>query len=170
MVDFNQALRHSRIAMTYALALDHEEIYWIEEPIRHDNYRHMALLAQSARTPIQIGENFTGLPPWLLHWKQALLTTSCWIWIVSAVSPVGSVPQGSFSLQPRDFISSIPRGKCASHGSHARIATGWNTLIGRIRSSGEPLQIREWVTLSFPDRPGNGIAWRSDVVAKYRLI
>src|SRR5260370_7416345 len=62
MVDFNQALTFSD-AMKYALALDAEGIYWIEEPIRHDDYRHMALIAQAAKTPIQIGENFTGLPP-----------------------------------------------------------------------------------------------------------
>ena len=62
MVDFNQALTFSD-AMQYALALDDEGICWIEEPIRHDDYRHMAQIAQVARTPIQIGENFTGLAP-----------------------------------------------------------------------------------------------------------
>jgi mandelate racemase len=61
MVDFNQALTFSD-AMKYALALDVEGVYWIEEPIRHDDYLHMALIAQAAKTPIQIGENFAGLP------------------------------------------------------------------------------------------------------------
>ncbi|WP_229165706.1 hypothetical protein [Bradyrhizobium altum] len=27
-------------------------------------YRHLARIAQAVSTPIQIGENFTGLPPW----------------------------------------------------------------------------------------------------------
>lgn len=62
IVDFNQELTFSD-AMKCALALDVEGVYWIEEPIRHDDYRHMALIAQAAKTPIQIGENFTGLPP-----------------------------------------------------------------------------------------------------------
>jgi len=43
--------------------LDGEGAYWIEEPIRHDDYHHAALIAQAVKTPIQIGENFTGLPP-----------------------------------------------------------------------------------------------------------
>jgi L-alanine-DL-glutamate epimerase-like enolase superfamily enzyme len=51
MVDFNQALTFSE-AMQYALALDDEGIYWIEEPIRHDDYRHMARSAHlMAATP-----------------------------------------------------------------------------------------------------------------------
>src|SRR5258708_31911849 len=62
MVDFNQALTFSD-AVQHAMALDDEGVYWIEEPIRHDDYRHMALIGRAARTPIQIGENFTGLPP-----------------------------------------------------------------------------------------------------------
>jgi hypothetical protein len=41
MVDFNQALTFSD-AMQCALALDHEGVYWIEEPTRHDDYRHLA--------------------------------------------------------------------------------------------------------------------------------
>jgi mandelate racemase len=61
-VDFNQALTFSH-GTQYALALDDERIYWIEEPIRHDDYRHTARIADAARTPIQIGKNFTGLSP-----------------------------------------------------------------------------------------------------------
>jgi exonuclease SbcC len=52
MIDFNQALTFSD-AMKYALALDVEGVYWIEEPIGHDDYRDMALIAQAAKSPIQ---------------------------------------------------------------------------------------------------------------------
>ena len=62
MVDFNQALTFVE-AMRYCPILDSEGVYWIEEPIRHDDYRHTALLAKAVLTPIQIGENFAGLPP-----------------------------------------------------------------------------------------------------------
>jgi mandelate racemase len=62
MVDFNRALTFWG-TMRHTLALDDEGAYWIEEPFQHDDYRHMALSAQATRTPIQIGENFTGLPP-----------------------------------------------------------------------------------------------------------
>ena len=70
MVDFNQALTFAD-AMRYGAALDSEGVYWIEEPIRHDDYRHMALLAQATTTPIQIGENFTGLPQMAMSLEAA---------------------------------------------------------------------------------------------------
>src|SRR5258708_11790872 len=86
MVDFNQALTFSD-AMKYALALDAEGIYWIEEPIQHDDYRHMALIAQAAKTPIQIGENFTGLPP-----MAAALTAGASDYVMLDLDRIGGVP------------------------------------------------------------------------------
>ena len=38
-------------------ALDHEGLYWIEEPIRHDDYAGSAKICAEVKTPIQIGEN-----------------------------------------------------------------------------------------------------------------
>src|SRR5262252_6664804 len=40
-------------------ALDQEGIYWLEEPIRHDDYAGNATLVRELETPIQIGENFS---------------------------------------------------------------------------------------------------------------
>ena len=44
MLDFNQALSFAA-AMQRCRALDDEGAYWIEEPIRHDDYAHCALVA-----------------------------------------------------------------------------------------------------------------------------
>jgi mandelate racemase len=60
MVDFNQALTFAE-AMKRCRALDGEGLYWIEEPIRHDDYRHSALLANAITTPVQTGENLVSL-------------------------------------------------------------------------------------------------------------
>ena len=60
MLDFNQALSFAE-AMARCRALDDEGVYWIEEPIRHDDYAHCAAIANSTRTPIQIGENISSL-------------------------------------------------------------------------------------------------------------
>src|SRR5438128_4768031 len=58
MVDYNQAL--SRVAaLERGRALDEEGIYWLEEPIRHDDYAGNATLVRELETPIQIGENFS---------------------------------------------------------------------------------------------------------------
>jgi mandelate racemase len=59
MVDFNQALTLAE-ALLRGRALDEEGLFWIEEPIRHDDYIGCATLASELATPIQIGENFAG--------------------------------------------------------------------------------------------------------------
>src|SRR5687767_14640278 len=58
MVDYNQALTVSE-ALERGRALDDEDVYWIEEPVRHDDYRGMAKLSKAIATPVQIGENFS---------------------------------------------------------------------------------------------------------------
>ena len=58
MVDYNQVLSVEE-ALTRGRALDAENIYWLEEPIRHDDYAGAAALARELKTPIQIGENFS---------------------------------------------------------------------------------------------------------------
>ena len=59
MVDYNQALTLAQ-ALERGRALDQEgHIYWLEEPIRHDDYDGNATLVRELATPIQIGENFS---------------------------------------------------------------------------------------------------------------
>ncbi len=58
MVDYNQALDVPD-ALARGRALDGENIYWIEEPIRHDDYAGYKRLKRALKTPIQIGENFS---------------------------------------------------------------------------------------------------------------
>src|SRR2546426_8313284 len=43
----------------YTTLFRSEDIYWLEEPIRHDDYVGAASLARALKTPIQIGENFS---------------------------------------------------------------------------------------------------------------
>jgi mandelate racemase len=59
MVDYNQALAPAE-ALRRGRALDREGIVWLEEPLRHDDYRAAAALARSLDVPVQIGENFNG--------------------------------------------------------------------------------------------------------------
>jgi mandelate racemase len=58
MVDYNQMLALED-ALIRGHALDTENIYWLEEPIRHDDYAGAARLARELKVPIQIGENFS---------------------------------------------------------------------------------------------------------------
>jgi mandelate racemase len=167
MVDFNQALTFSD-AMRHALALDDEGVYWIEEPIRHDDYRHMALIAQAARTPIQIGENFTGLPP-----MAAALEAGASDYVMFDLDRIGGVTgwqraAGLAAAYNRE-VSSHLFPEVSAHllavtpGRHWLEYVDWADPILQ-----EPLRIENGMAI-VPARPGNGIAWNDDVVAKYRL-
>jgi mandelate racemase len=167
MVDFNQALSFSA-ALQYAAALDDEGIYWIEEPIRHDDYRHTALIAKAARTPIQIGENFTGLPP-----MAAALEAGASDYIMLDLDRIGGVTgwqraAGLAAAYNREVSSHLfPEVSvhllAATPGRHWLEYVDWaNTILE------EPLQIRDGMAV-VPDRPGNGLGWVNDAVVKYRL-
>ncbi len=59
MSDYNQSLSVVE-ARRRAAALDGEDLYWIEEPTRADDYPGHAQIQRQAKTPIQIGENWWG--------------------------------------------------------------------------------------------------------------
>src|SRR5258707_7742399 len=59
MVDYNQALTVAE-ALARGQAMAGEGVYWIEEPIRHDNIAGYTTLTRKLALPIQIGENFDG--------------------------------------------------------------------------------------------------------------
>jgi mandelate racemase len=59
MVDYNQALSVFEASLR-GRELDRLGVYWLEEPIVHDDYKSYGVLASELRVPIQIGENFNG--------------------------------------------------------------------------------------------------------------
>ena len=59
MVDYNQALTSTE-AIRRGRELEKEGIYWLEEPIAHEDYEASAAVARELRVPVQIGENFNG--------------------------------------------------------------------------------------------------------------
>jgi mandelate racemase len=58
-VDYNQSLSVTG-ALERVRILDEEGLYWIEEPTRADDFVGHARIAEEARTPICIGENWWG--------------------------------------------------------------------------------------------------------------
>src|SRR5205814_7885471 len=58
-VDYNQALSvHDALAR--GRALQSEGVAWLEEPIRHDDHRGNAAIAEALELPLQIGQHFNG--------------------------------------------------------------------------------------------------------------
>jgi mandelate racemase len=132
MVDYNQALSVAE-AMRRGKALDGEGIYWIEEPIRHDDYRGAARLAQALATPVQIGENFS--QPHAM--EEALLHGAC-DYVMPDLERIGGVSgwlRAAALAQAHGVEMSshpFPGGERASARRHA------HRPLARIRRLGEP--------------------------------
>lgn len=59
MVDYNQALSLQE-ALLRGRQLQGQGVYWLEEPIRHDDWDGYATLARELELPVQLGENLDG--------------------------------------------------------------------------------------------------------------
>jgi len=165
MCDFNQRLTVNE-GLRRARALDGEGLYWIEEPLRHDDYEGYARIAAEVATPIQTGENLVdtfemaraislrsldfvmpdvqrigGVTGWL---RAAALAHAHGIDMSSHLFPEFSV----------HLLGVTPTGHWLEY-------MDWAAPLLQ-----EPLRVKNGVA-QIPDRPGAGIAWDEDAVKRY---
>ncbi|MDI3469468.1 MAG: Mandelate racemase [Pseudolabrys sp.] len=167
MVDYNQALTVEE-ALKRGRALDGEDIYWLEEPIRHDDYAGAAMLARELATPIQLGENFS-LPAGM----EAALDASACDDVMPDLERIGGVT----GWRRAAALAAARNIKMSSHlfpevSAHLLAVTptchyleyvDWADVLVE-----EPLVIRDGHAI-IPNRPGNGVIWNADAVARHRL-
>ena len=167
MVDYNQALSREE-AFERARALDAEDIYWLEEPIRHDDYAGAAALARELETPIQLGENFSLPAAMALAIEQRAAD-----YVMPDLERIGGVTGWREAAE----LASVNRIPMSSHlfpevSAHLLAATptchfleyvDWaNVLLS------EPLAIVDGHA-AIPERPGNGLQWDAAAVARCRF-
>jgi len=167
MVDYNQALSVDE-ALVRGRALDAENIYWLEEPIRHDDYVGAAKLARELKVPIQIGENFS-LPPAM----EVAIAQGAADYVMPDLERIGGVTGWRRAAE----IAKTRGMKMSSHlfpevSAHLLAATptchyleyvDWaNALLE------EPLTIADGHAMT-PSRPGNGMVWDKKAVERYRM-
>jgi mandelate racemase len=167
MVDYNQALSVAD-ALARGRALDAEGIYWLEEPIRHDDYAGNATLVRELKTPIQIGENFS-----LVTAMAAALATGAAGYVMPDLERIGGVT----GFQRATALAASHGIEMSSHlfpevSAHLLAATPtchwleWVDWAEKVLA--EPLQIKDGHAV-VPDRPGNGLGWNKKAVEKYRM-
>ena len=167
MVDFNQALTFAE-AMVRCRALDDEGVYWIEEPIRHDDYRHAALIAGAVSTPIQAGENFLGLPPMV-----ASLSAAASDYIMLDLDRIGGVSgwrsaAGLAAAYGRE-VSSHLFPEVSAHLLAATPTAHWLEFVDWAAPIlEEPLKAVDGKVSPLPG-PGVGLRWNEEAVYKFRL-
>ena len=167
MVDFNQALGVDE-ALLRGRALDGEGIYWIEEPIRHDDYRGCAQLARELAAPIQIGENFS--EPRAM---AAALDAGACDYVMPDLERIGGVTgwrEAAVLAEARAVpMSSHLYPEVSAHLLAATPTAHWLEYVdwaGAIVE--EPLRIVDGNAVT-DGRPGNGLTWNADAVKRYRI-
>lgn len=168
MVDYNQTLSVTE-ALHRGRALQSEGVTWLEEPIRHDDYRGNAEIARALDLPLQIGENFNG-PQALL---QALDAQACDL-VMPDVARIGGVTgwlQAAGVAAARGCLMSshlMPELSAqllaATPNCHWLEYVDWADVLLQ-----QPLRIENGFAV-VPDRPGTGMVWDDKAVAHHRLI
>jgi mandelate racemase len=167
MVDYNQALTVEE-AIRRGRALDGEGVYWLEEPIRHDDFAGCAEIARTLATPVQIGENFS-----LVHdMDRALAAQSC-DYVMPDLERIGGVTgwrrAAELAAAKGVRMSSHLYPEVSSHLLAVTPTAHWLEYVDWANAIvEEPLQIVDGNAI-VPHRPGNGLAWNEDAVRRYRM-
>jgi len=167
MVDYNQAL--SRVdALERGRALQSEGIAWLEEPIRHDDLAGNAEIARALHLPLQLGENFDG-PKDLL---RALQAQACDL-VMPDVARIGGVSgwmQAAGVAEAHGIpMSSHLMPEVSAHLLAATPTCHWLEYVDWTDAiAAEPVRIVDG-SWPIPQRPGTGLAWDADAVARYRI-
>jgi len=167
MVDYNQALSLAQ-ALERGRALDQEGIYWLEEPIRHDDYAGNATLVRELKTPIQIGENFSESSA-----MAVALAAGAADYVMPDLERIGGVTgwlrAAALAATHRIAMSSHLFPEVSAHllaatpTAHFLEYMDWADKI-----LAEPLEIVDGFAV-VPQRPGNGLTWDAKAVKKYRI-
>jgi mandelate racemase len=157
MADYNQALTGAE-AIRRGRELEKEGIYWVEEPIAHDDYVASAAIARELGVPVQIGENFNG-PEGLLRAVNARASDYVMVdvariggvtgWLHAAGIATAHGIEMSSHLMPEISAHLL----CATPTAHWLEYVDWADAIIE-----EPLKIRDGMILT-PERVGSGISW-----------
>jgi mandelate racemase len=167
MVDYNQALSLAQ-ALERGRALDGERVYWLEEPIRHDDYAGNAALARELATPIQIGENFS---------ESSAMATALAAGAADYVMPDLERIGGVTGWLRAAALAATHRIEMSSHlfpevSAHLLAATPTCHFLEYVdwadKILQEPLAIVDGCAVA-PQRPGNGLAWDQTAVERYRI-
>jgi len=167
MADYNQALSVAQ-ALERGRALQSEGVTWLEEPIRHDDYRGNAQIARALELPLQLGENFNGP----LDMEKALDAAACDL-VMPDIARIGGVTgwmQAARIAEQRGMpMSSHLMPEASAHVMAATPTSDWLEYVDWADVLlQEPLRIQNGYAV-MSDRPGAGLQWDARAVAKHRL-
>ena len=167
MVDFNQGLSVAE-AIKRGRMLDEENLAWIEEPVRADDFSGNAKIAREVATPIQLGENFMGPE----QMAQALAAQACDL-VMPDAQRIGGVTgwmRAAALAQAAGMEMSshlFPEVSChllaATPTCHWLEFVDWADAVLQ-----EPVELKDGQVL-IPERPGIGMQWNEKAARRYAL-
>ncbi len=167
MVDYNQALDVAE-ALERGYVLDAEGVYWLEEPIRHDDYPGYATLVHALKTPIQIGENFSEV-----YAMATALAAGAARYVMPDLERIGGVT----GWQRAATLAAVHRMRMSSHlypevSARLLAATPTCHFLEYVDWANpileQPLKIADGFA-KLTDQPGNGLSWNAKAVERYRV-
>ena len=168
MTDFNQGLSVAE-AIRRGHMIDQEGgVYWIEEPVRADDFSGCHSVRKEIETPIQIGENFMGPE----QMAQALAAgASDYVmpdleriggvtgWMRAAALAQGAGVEMSSHLFPEASAHLL----AVTPTCHWLEYVDWADAVLK-----DPLEVKDGFA-HIPDTPGTGIVWDEKAVKKYSV-
>jgi len=166
MCDFNQGLTVAEAIRRGHMIDDEGGMYWIEEPVRADDFEGCAKVADAVATPIQIGENFMGPE----QMAQAI-AAGCCDYVMPDAQRIGGVTgwmraaalaQGAgLEMSSHLFAEASAHLLPVTPTCHWLEYVDWADPILK-----EPLELKAGKVLC-PSRPGLGMTWDEKAVKKY---
>ena len=168
MVDFNQGLTVAEAIQRGRMIDDEGGVYWIEEPIRADDFTGCRRVRDEVATPIQIGENFMGPE----QMAQALAAGACDYvmpdaeriggvtgWMRAAALAQGAGAEMSSHLFPEVSCHLL----AATPTCHYLEYVDWADAVLE-----EPAKLQDG-HIVVPSTPGTGIRWNEKAVERYKV-
>ncbi len=168
MVDFNQALSVAEAIRRGRMIDEEGGVYWIEEPIRADDFAGCARVAREVAAPIQIGENFMGPE----QMAQALAAGAC-DYAMPDAQRIGGVTgwmrAAALAQAAGVEMSShlFPEASC--HLLAVTPTCHWLEFVDWVAPILEdPLTVKEGLVVP-SEKPGLGMSWNEEAVRRYSL-
>ena len=167
VTDYNQGLTVAEAKQRIA-ALAAHNLGWIEEPVAFEDYAGLAELRAISATPIQGGENHWG-PNDMAKAIQARALDVVMIDAMKIGGITGWIEASSLAQAAGWPVSShlFPEASahllCADPGAHWLEWVDWANPILQ-----DPYEVKGG-TVTPPERPGMGLEWNEDAVARYAV-
>ncbi len=165
MVDYNQSLSVAE-AIDRVRVLDEENLFWIEEPTRADDFEGHARIAAAARTAIQLGENW-----WGPHDMAKSITAHASDHVMLDVMKLGGVTGWLRAAALAESwglpASSHTFPEFSAHLLGVTPTCHWLEYLNHVGPIlTEPVRIKDGHAL-MPDRPGSGLEWNEEEIQRW---